>query len=272
MNKEFQIFYDKAVTWLVITGPKVLVAALVLIIGLWMIRLLRRKLRNYISKRKVNSSLRPFLESLIFTTLHIALFLLVMQLLGIQLTIFAAVIAAFGAAAGLALSGTLQNFASGVLILLLKPFKTGENIVAQGIEGNVVSIQIFYTIIKTFDNRTIIMPNSKLSNEVITNITREGSRRLDIELTFDIDVPVQAVKKMLADTFRQSSDIAPQPEFRIGVSAVDTDEYKLKINLWINAHGFEDTRLKINEAILELLTHELPALKKTATEDQKHDG
>ena len=114
--------------------------------------------------------------------LKILLALALLQVLGIQMTMFAALVGAFGVAAGLALSGTLENFTSGILILLLKPFRVGDNIIAQAQEGTVTSIQLFYTVVLTFDNRTVIVPNSKLSNEVIINLSREGLRRMDIEL------------------------------------------------------------------------------------------
>ncbi|MGN6568758.1 MAG: mechanosensitive ion channel family protein, partial [Flavipsychrobacter sp.] len=170
-----------------------------------------------------------------------------------RLTIFAAVIAAFGAAAGLALSGTLQNFASGILILLLKPFKVGDNIVAQGLEGTVDSIQIFYTVIMTFDNRTVIMPNSKLSNEVIINITHEGMRRLDISFKFAYDQDIQKVKDVLKQAFIDYKEVLNDPKARIGVSAMDGGGFTITCNVWVNAHGFEDMRLLINEKLIETL-------------------
>lgn len=109
--------------------------------------------------------------SLLFTILQILLLLTLMQILGIQMTVFAALVGGIGVAAGLALSGTLQNFTSGILILLLKPYKVGDNIIAQGQEGTVLSIQIFYTVLLTYDNRDVIIPNSKLSNELIINLS-----------------------------------------------------------------------------------------------------
>jgi small conductance mechanosensitive channel len=171
------------------------------------------------------------------------------------------VIAAFGAATGLALSGTLQNFASGVLILLLKPFDTGDNIVAQGVEGTVTSIRIFYTIITTFDNRTVIMPNSKLSNEVIVNITHQGVRRLDIELKFKNTEPIETVKAFLTKVFAESREVLHEPAIRIGVSAIEEDSYKITCNIWINAHGFEDTRMMINEKIVSALSQRFATVK-----------
>src|SRR3954470_15622031 len=146
------------------------------------------------TRRQLDSSLQPFLLSLLFTILQVLLLLTAMQIIGIQMTIFAALIGGIGVAAGLALSGTLQNFTSGILILMLKPFRVGENIIAQGQEGTVKTIQIFFTVVKTFDNRTVIIPNSKLSNEVIVNLSREGKRRLDIELKFNYGVDFEQVK------------------------------------------------------------------------------
>src|SRR3954470_10993697 len=134
------------------------------------------------TRRQLDSSLQPFLLSLLFTILQVLLLLTAMQIIGIQMTIFAALIGGIGVAAGLALSGTLQNFTSGILILLLKPFRVGDIIIAQGQEGIVQSIQIFYTVVVTYDNRDVIIPNSKLSNDLIINISQEGKRRLDLDI------------------------------------------------------------------------------------------
>lgn len=255
-------FYDKAFDWVLYYGPRIIMAIIVFAVGQWLIKLLHRKLRRGIRSKKVTPTLRPFFQSLVFITLQVLLVLLVMQIMGIQLTIFAAVIAAFGAAAGLALSGTLQNFASGILILLLKPFVVGDNIIAQGEEGTVKSIQLFYTIMLTFDNRTIILPNSKLSNEVIVNITREGKRRLDIMLKFKFDVAPEAVKEVISKVISESKDVLKEPVARVGVDGFDADGYKLSINVWLNAHGFHDTRLLINEIILrELQAAKIEMLK-----------
>src|SRR6478672_7756185 len=145
-------------------APKVLFGLVIVAVGLWLISLLKKWLTNHLLKKKVNSSVRPFLVNLSIVTLQILLGLAFMQIVGIQMTAFAALLGAFGVAAGLALSGTLQNFTSGVLILLLKPFRVGDNIIAQGQEGTVHSIEIFYTIVTTFDNRSVIVPNGKLLN------------------------------------------------------------------------------------------------------------
>ena len=253
INREWTRFYDKGFDWILSVGPRMLLAALLLFGGLRLIRVLRKNLAARMGRKNVHSSLRPFIESLVFTLLHVALAFLILQIIGVKLTMFAAVVAAFGAAAGLALSGTLQNFASGVLILLLKPFQTGDNIVAQGLEGTVTSIQIFYTVITTFDNRTVIMPNSKLSNEVIINITHEGIRRLDVELKFKNDREVRVIKELLTKAFLAYPEVLDTPPPRIGVTAIEPDGYTIKCNVWVNAHGFEDSRMIVNEKIIATL-------------------
>jgi small conductance mechanosensitive channel len=250
MNLALQKFYYTAINWVLLYGPRILISVFVLFFGFWLIKIIRQKLNRKMSRKQVHSSLQPFIESLVFTSLHVGLALLIMEILGIQLTLFAALIAAFGAAVGLALSGTLQNFASGVIILFLKPFTNGDNIIAQGYEGTVTTIQIFYTVITTFDKRTVIMPNSKLSNEVIVNITRIGTRRLDAELKFAFGADLPGIKDVINKTIMASADVLKEPVPRIGVSSFADDGYKVIVNMWLNAHGFEDVKLIIHERIL----------------------
>jgi small conductance mechanosensitive channel len=249
----YERFLDKAYTWIITKGPSILIAIIILLIGLWLINLFSKLITRAMSRRSVNPSLRPFLLSLLVTTLRVFLILAVMQIAGIQMTIFAAVIAAMGVAAGLALSGTLQNFASGVLILFLKPFQVGDNILAQGQEGTVTSIRIFYTIVTTFDNKTVIIPNSKLSNEVIINISASGNRRLDIELKFSNSIDYNEVKRLVEKTIEEAGSILPEPKWRIGISSLEPDGYKVMLNLWINAHGFTDTKMAFQEKLIQRL-------------------
>jgi small conductance mechanosensitive channel len=250
---DIEKFYDKAYDWILTYGPRILIAIVVLFVGLWIIRLLKKWIHSELEKKIAESSLTGFLVSLAVTTFHILLFLLLMQILGIQMTLFAAVIASFGVAAGLALSGTLQNFASGVLILLLKPFRQGDNIITQGQEGTVTSIQIFYTIIRTFDNKTVIVPNSKLSNEIIQNTSREGTRRLDIELKFNYGIEFEKVKSIIEQAISGSEDFLSEPTYRVGVSSLDPDGFKVAIQVWAPAHGFHDIRLVFQEKLMSAM-------------------
>jgi small conductance mechanosensitive channel len=186
-------FYDKAYDWMIVYGPRLIIALIVFLAGQWFIRFIKKRSTHSMHKRNVDPTLKPFLRSLIYASLQVLLVLLVMQIIGIQLTVFATLIGAFGVAAGLALSGTLQNFTSGILILLMRPFVVGDNIIAQGQEGTVTDIRIFYTIVTTYDNKTVIIPNSKLSNELIVNLSKEGKRRLDIEVKLPFTADISAI-------------------------------------------------------------------------------
>lgn len=248
--KKADYFYDKFYNWIIVEGPSIIFALFILFVGLWLIKLFSKWLNTGLHKREIDPSLKPFFISLSVTGLRILLVFSVMQIAGVQMTLFAALIGAVGVAAGLALSGTLQNFASGVLILMLKPFRVGDNIIAQGQEGTVTSIQIFYTLVTTYDNRTVVFPNSKLSNEVIINISNLGSRRLDAELKFNYGVAYEGVKEVILETIKESSAILHHPESRVGISTLEEGGYKVMISVWLNSHGFNDDKLIFQEKIM----------------------
>ena len=250
MKWDWKKFYDQAYNWVLTYGPKIVVAIIVLLIGIWLIRLLNRWIKKGLLVKRINPSVRYFLQNLIAITLQVLLVMLVLQIAGVQLTFMSAVIAGMTVAIGLALSGTLQNFVSGILILLLRPYRVGDNINTQGQEGTVTSIQLFYTTVLTFDNKTIIIPNGQLSNNVVINLSREGKRRLDIELKFNYGVDVERVKKILQDSIHSSRDILPEPVARIGMSMIDYDRYTITVNVWINAHGFYDTSYVLREKLI----------------------
>lgn len=252
-EKEFSIdkFYDSAYHWLINYGPRFLIGLAVLFVGLWLIRLIVNRSHKGMHNKNVDPTVKPFLLSLIAVAMRILLILGVMQIMGIELTLFTALVGAFGVAAGLALSGTLQNFASGILILLLKPFIVGDIILTQGMEGTVTSIQIFYTLMTTYDNRLVILPNSMLSNNMIINISREGSRRLDISYKFSNSVDIHQAKNTISNTIDKEEGCLKTPERKIGVSILDPDSFTLAILVWVGAHDFENIKLKLQESILQ---------------------
>ncbi len=246
-------FYTRFYDWVIVFGPKLILGVVVLIVGLWLVKVILRWFQGGMHKRDVDSTAKPFLLNMVGVILRVLVILGSMQILGFEMTLFTTIVGALGVAAGLALSGTLQNFASGIIILLLKPFVVGDNIISQGLEGTVTSIQIFYTMVTTFDNRSVIVPNSKLSNEVIINISREGNRRLDIELTFPTERDFQEVKTIINQSIDACKNILANPERRIGVASIENGTYKVGVNVWVNAHGFQDTKLSVQESILESL-------------------
>lgn len=247
---EFHTFYNIALRWIEAHGPSIIIAIIIYFTGQWMIGVMRKWLYRAMERRQISPSLRPFLQSLVITVSQILLFLIILQLLSVRLTIFTAIVTSLGVAAGLALSGTLQNFTGGVLILLLKPFNVGDNIIAQGHDGIVDSIEIFYTIITTSDNRTVIIPNSKLSNEVIVNISRQGSRRLDIELKFSYVHDIEKVKTTLLNSFASSADIKSNRKIIAGVSALEPDGFKFMIQIWIDALKFHELKFVLQQKLI----------------------
>jgi small conductance mechanosensitive channel len=253
MKWDWDKFYDKAYNWLITSGPKIILALIILFIGIWLIRMANRVIKNSMKRRNFNPTLRYFLQNLIAIALQILLILLVMQVAGIQLTFFTAIVAGLSVAAGLALSGTLQNFVSGIMILMMKPYKVGDNIIVQSQEGTVSSVQLFYTTVLTYDNKTITVPNGQLSNNIVVNLTKEGKRRLDIELKFSYAIDNEELKRILllaiSETDYVLKDIAP----RIGIAGFEADKYILTINMWLNSHDFIDRKLDMQDKILRVL-------------------
>lgn len=244
-------FYDKAYDWILREGPKIILGIIVFIIAQFLIRLIKKGSRRFMTRREFDTSLQPFLISLLFAILQVLAVLATMQVIGIQMTIFAALIGGIGVAAGLALSGTLQNFTSGILILLLKPFRVGDLIIAQGQEGTVESIQIFYTIIVTYDNRDVIIPNSKLSNDLIINISQEGKRRMDLDIKLPMIIDYKHAIEVIQKTIAADKDLLTDPPPRIGINLLEADGYHVTLNVWTQPHNFIDTKLDLQARILQ---------------------
>ncbi len=250
---EFEKLYNRLESWLIHQAPRVLLGILILIAGMWLIRLMVRWIKRKINQKDWDPTLEVFISNLIVMALRVLLILLVIQVMGLQMTLFAALVGAFGVAAGLALSGTLQNFASGVLILMLKPFRVGDQILTQGQEGEVISIQLFYTVLLTRDYRTVIVPNSKLSNEVIVNMSQAGKRRLDIEVKVKYDVDFEQAKKVLTDALNRAGDLLVSTDYLIGISLLEPDGYRISVSVWVGEGGYPDTRLSVQEKLLDAI-------------------
>jgi small conductance mechanosensitive channel len=243
--------YTAAYNWIINTGPRLLFGIIVFFIGLWVIRFLKKRISSQMSKKQIHSSLQPFFLSLAITMLHILLVVVVMEIMGIELTIFTAVVGAGGVAAGLALSGTLQNFAGGVLILLLKPFTIDDNIIAQGTDGFVTSIQVFYTVVLTHDNKTVIIPNGKLFNEIITNVSLEGKRRLDLEMKLNYGINPDQVIDIIEKAIKQTSEVLPEPASKVGIIALEADGFKISIRIWVPTNKFTATKFVLHDRVLK---------------------
>ncbi|MBK9285366.1 MAG: mechanosensitive ion channel [Sphingobacteriaceae bacterium] len=192
--------------------PVLLEAILVLLIGLWVIKRIAIITEKAMTKKDMEISLKTFLKSLVSIGLKIILIVSVAGILGIGTTSFVTILGAAGLAIGFALQGSLANFAGGVLILIFKPFKVGDQIEAQGITGTVTEIQIFNTLVTTFDQKIVILPNGVLSNNIITNVSRSGILRADITLTLQPENDPAKVVEIVTGVLKHYEKILKSPE------------------------------------------------------------
>src|SRR5690606_37362214 len=172
-------YIDKTIDFGFEYAPKLLGGIIVLVVGLWVTRIITKGVGRSLEKSKIDHSLIPFLKSVTNILLKALVAVTVMGMIGIQMTSFVAILGAAGLAVGMALSGTLQNFAGGVIILILKPFKIGDFIEAQGFSGTVKEISIFSTMLNTADKKLVIIPNGPLSTGALVNYSTESTRRVD---------------------------------------------------------------------------------------------
>ncbi len=197
--------------WAVSFCKNAIVAAIVYLVGSFIIKWVIRLATKMLEKSNVEKSLYTFLTSIVRVVLWLLLLIVVVSILGIETSSFIALFASAGMAIGMALSGTLQNFAGGVMILLFKPFRVGDFIEAQGFSGKVKEIQIFNTIIRTNDAQTIIIPNGGLSTSSMKNVTAEPYRRVDLDFQFAYGADLDEVKAAIADIQRQCPQIIKAP-------------------------------------------------------------
>lgn len=251
MQEDVVNLSDKAMELLWKYGPQVVLAIVTLIIGLIVIGMIRSAFRKVLTKRNVDPSLIPFLTTLLGAMLKVMLMISVIGMVGIEVTSFVAVIGAAGLAVGLALQGTLQNFAGGVIILLLKPFKVGDFIEAAGQSGTVREIQIFSTILKTPDNKTIIIPNGALANSTATNYSTEPTRRVDWTFGIGYGDKAAMVREVLSDLIQADSRIKSDPAPFIALSELADSSVNFVVRVWVDSGDYWGVYFDMNEKVYE---------------------
>jgi small conductance mechanosensitive channel len=249
MMKDFQFNPDDLTPILIEYGQKLILIILAIVVGLWIINLLTKGLSKAMAKQELEASLSSFLKSLTSMLLKAMLFISVAGMVGIEMTSFIAILGAAGLAIGMALSGTLQNFAGGIMILLFKPFKVGDVIDAQGYVGSVNQIQIFNTILKTPDNKTIIIPNGGLSTGSMINYSTEATRRVDwtvgIGYGDDSDKAKMVIRKFLDEEER----VLQSPEPFIALSELADSSVNFTVRAWVNAGDYWGVFFDFNEKV-----------------------
>lgn len=242
-------FLQQALTFCVEAGKTILVAVIIYIVGRFVVGLINRVLSKALDRRNLDPSIKSFLKSFVNIMLTVLLLIAVVSALGVNTTSFAALLASFGVAAGMALSGNLSNFAGGLIILLLKPFRVGDYIAAQGFEGTVSEILIFNTVMKTVDNKVIYLPNGALSSGTITNFSREPQRRVDLTVSVEYGQDLEHVKKVLADLFARDSRVLKEPAPFVALSAMSSSSVDLTVRLWVDSANYWGVFFDTQEAI-----------------------
>ena len=197
--------------WALSFCKNLIIAIIVYLIGRWIIKWINKLTKKALKKSNVDPSLYTFLKSIVSVVLWLVLIIIIISILGIETSSFIALFASAGVAIGMALSGTLQNFAGGVMILLFKPFKVGDFIEAKGFMGTVKEIQIFNTIISTIDNQMVIIPNGGLATDAMKNYTAEKYRRVDLDYTFAYGTDLDKVKAAINEVQAQNPLIMQGP-------------------------------------------------------------
>ncbi len=230
-------------------GPKVLLAIVVLVAGLWVIRIISKFLKRAFNKSNLDESLRPFLTSFLSVLLKVLLVISVAGMIGIEMTSFIAILAAAGLAVGMALSGTLQNFAGGVMLLIFKPFKVGDYIEAQGHSGIVTEIQIFNTLLKTPDNKKVIIPNGGLSTGSMINYTAEDTRRVDMTFGIGYQDDIDKAKGILQGIIDGNDLIYNEPEPFVGIMELSDSSVNLVVRVWTKTSDYWNVYFYMQETV-----------------------
>ncbi|MEQ9261831.1 MAG: mechanosensitive ion channel [Owenweeksia sp.] len=242
-------YFGEIIDLIVLYGASIVLAIIVLIIGLWVIKRITRLIRKGMNKRNIDPSLQPFLLSIIGALLKVMLIISVASMVGVEMTSFVAVLGAAGLAVGLALQGSLSNFAGGVLILILKPFKVGDFIEAEGYSGTIREIQIFYTYMTTVQNQEIIIPNGELSNNPVKNYSFHDTRRLDMTFGIGYSDDIDKAKSILWDIIKGDERILKEPEPVIFIEALADSSVNFHVRGWASRSDFWDIHNGLNEKV-----------------------
>ena len=233
-------------------GGSILKAVLVFIVGRFLVSMLNKLAARMMDKRHVDVSIKTFVKSLVNILLTILLIISVVGALGVETTSFAALLASAGVAIGMALSGNLQNFAGGLVILLFKPYKVGDWIeTQQGSAGTVKEIQIFHTILTTADNKLIYIPNGSLSSGVVTNYSHQETRRVEWIIGIDYGEDYEKVQKIVYEILAADKRILKEPAPFVALHALDASSVNVVARVWVNSGDYWGVYFDINKAIYE---------------------
>lgn len=230
-------------------GIRLAVALIIYIVGFWLARQLSKGFRKILERRETDESLTTFLTSLTSIGLKVLVIISVITQLGVEMTSFVALLGAAGLAIGMAFSGTLSNFAGGVIILLLKPFKVGDYIETQGEEGIVKEIQIFNTVLTTLDNKIIILANGAVANDTIINFTKAKKRRVDWSFGIAYGDDLKVAKDLLTKFIKEDSRVLQDDENFVGLGELGDSSVNITVRAWVKVEDYWPVFFDMNERV-----------------------
>ena len=252
---KLQIFMQQLIDWGVGAGGRIIGAVIIFVVGRFLISFIKKLVSKLLMKRHIDAGIQSFVKSLVNILLTILLIIAVIGKLGVETTSFAALLASAGVAVGMALSGNLQNFAGGLIVLLFRPFKVGDWIESQ-VSGTVREIQIFHTILTTADNKVIYIPNGALSSGTVTNYSREDTRRVDwvigVEYGENYDKVESTVRRILA----ADSRILNAPAPFVALHALDASSVNIVIRVWVKSSDYWGVYFDMNKTIYTVFNEE----------------
>lgn len=249
INDLLSTLLDKSIN----LGLKIITVVIVYFIGIWLISLIKKVGVRIVSRRKIDETVASFIDSLLSTLLKVALAIIIIGILGVPATSLAAILAAAGLAIGLAMKDNLSNFAGGVMILMNKPFRIGNRIVAQGQDGVVKEIGILYTVLLTGDARMIYLPNGPLSTGTIINYSHSKNRRIDIAFNINSGNNIDELKSIITEVISLNTGVLKNPDPFIGVTTVNNSNFDVTIRVWVVNSNYGNVSVELNESIYTAL-------------------
>ncbi len=238
---------DTVIEYAVRFGKNILIALIVYFIASRLIKWVLKLTTKALNKGKIEPIVVKFIYSIIKVGLYVLLFIAIVSILGIPTTTFVTLFGTVTLSVGLALQGSLANFAGGVLILIFKPFKVGDYIVACGDEGTVVGIDVFYTKLATVDNKMIVIPNGTLANSSVRNVSAMDIRRVDVQVGISYESDITAAKKVLMGIIDKNDNIIRDKPVNVFVASLDASQVTLETRVWVNADKYWDTKWAFTE-------------------------
>ena len=238
---------DTVIEYAIRFGKNILIALIVYFIASRLIKWVLKLTTKALNKGKIEPSVVKFIYSIIKVGLYVLLFIAIVSILGIPTTTFVTLFGTVTLSVGLALQGSLANFAGGVLILIFKPFKVGDYIVACGDEGTVVGIDVFYTKLATVDNKMIVIPNGTLANSSVKNVSAMDIRRVDVQVGISYESDITAAKKVLMGIIDKNDNILRDKPVNVFVASLDASQVTLETRVWVSADKYWDTKWAFTE-------------------------